>query len=35
VSIVTKNNITAKPIIKPPTKAVWGVKFIIFINLIS
>ena len=31
----TKNNITAKPIIQPPTKAVWGVKFIIFINLIS
>ena len=31
----TKNNITAKPIIKPPTKAVWGVKFIIFINLMS
>ena len=31
----TKNNITAKPIIMPPKKADWGVKFIIFINLIS
>ena len=30
----TKNNITAKPIIMPPTKADWGVKFMIFINLI-
>ena len=28
-----KNNITAKPIIMPPTKADWGVKFMIFINL--
>ena len=31
----TKNNITAKPIIMPPTKADWGVKFMIFINLIN
>ena len=31
----TKNNITAKPIITPPTKADWGVKFMIFINLIN
>ena len=31
----TKNNITAKPIIIPPTKAVWGVKFTILINLIN
>ena len=30
----TKNNITAKPIIMPPTKADRGVKFMIFINLI-
>ena len=30
----TKNNITAKPIIMPPTKADSGVKFMIFINLI-
>ena len=30
----TKNNITAKPIIMPPTKADSGVKFKIFINLI-
>ena len=29
-----KNNITAKPIIMPPTKADRGVKFMIFINLI-
>ena len=31
----TKNNITAKPIIMPPTKADRGVKFMIFINLIN
>ena len=31
----TKNNITAKPIIKPPKKADRGVKFITVINLIS
>ena len=30
----TKNNITAKPIITPPTKADCGVKFTTFINLI-
>ena len=30
-----KNNITAKPIIIPPTKADRGVKFMIFINLIN
>ena len=30
----TKNNITAKPIIKPPTKADRGVKFMIFNSLI-
>ena len=30
----TKNNITAKPIIMPPTKADCGVKFMTFINLI-
>ena len=30
----TKNNITAKPIIIPPTKADRGVKFMTFINLI-
>ena len=30
----TKNNITAKPIIMPPTKADRGVKFMTFINLI-
>jgi len=30
----TKNNIPAKPIIMPPTKADRGVKFITFINLI-
>ena len=29
----TKNNITAKPIIMPPTKADRGVKFTTFINL--
>ena len=31
----TKNNITAIPIIKPPTKADRGVKFTMFINFIS
>ena len=32
----TKNNMTAKPIIKPPTKADVGVKFMIFIlNLLQ
>ena len=31
----TKNNITAKPIIMPPAKADWGVKFMMFINLIN
>ena len=30
----TKNNITANPIIIPPTKADCGVKFMTFINLI-
>ena len=30
----TKNNITAKPIIIPPTKADRGVKFMTLINLI-
>ena len=30
----TKNNITAKPIVTPPTNADRGVKFIMFINLI-
>ena len=31
----TKNNITAKPIIIPPTKAEKGVKFMTFISFIS
>ena len=31
----TKNNITAKPIIMPPAKADWGVKFMMSINLIN
>ena len=31
----TKNNTTAKPIIMPPAKADWGVKFMMFMNLIN